>query len=689
MRNRKGKRPPPPGARAARAHTPVNLTRGRDVSSFNIIRPTNGFTMQEEARNTISHTSLSSHGGILRQRPVMFVSAGFVEPLKDFKSEPAREKTVEELADGDRGVSRGDSGSKAAVEPNLQAAITTEVTLKVEKLSFTNPSPGGMVSSDLKLDNRVQGTVSSELFFFDLNRDKNTNRVESPPINIPSPRSMSENSDSSEEIILFKGRSCNLPVKPDKTADCPGPHGKQPQAVGETELGTRMIETVAAQLYVNPDLSPKLGERSLKHHHDGVGVGTDPNDDDEDAILADYIANMAANSEDDFILHALNSQRELSGYHDVFGVESAHGDGLQLTGLSAKTDEGEEGETPDSGLSDVEAPGSESEQETDSELDDETLARLLDKQERMGISTAQLILFSDSYAITGSGSKDRPSRGPRNSRLSHTNASSFAEAFDDLDLTDWNQPNIRGQAKGRRRKQPPAFNVSDSEIETALKTAWERDRERKKNRKMEREELRAQGLLGKKVNPDDLRVKYQSGMSLDEIKHELVVFLLGPAETIQFPPMDKEARKTLHEIANKFKIKSQSTGKGDQRRPVLYRTKRTVRYADSRMEDAMRHVDDAALWVRRKYFHRIDGKGKSLPRPPGGGGRSGGSGKAATYRDGEIAGASVPELGQENKGRAMLEKMGWSKGMGLGTVDNKGILEPVVQVVKRSKAGLG
>ncbi|KAK3346220.1 hypothetical protein B0T25DRAFT_272352 [Lasiosphaeria hispida] len=645
MRNRKGKRPPPPGARAARAHTPVNLGRGRDVLSFNVMRPANGFTMQEEARNTISHLSISSNGGSLRQRPVIFVSAGFVEPLKDFKSEPPREETLEKPADGDRRVSSVDSGSNAAVGgPNLQATSTTE------------------------------GIVSSELFFFDLNGDKNTHRAEYSHAEIPSPRSISEDSDSSEEIILFKGRSGNPQVKTAQKADCPGSRGKQPEEIGEMECGTRMVEAVAAQLYVEP---------SPKHYHDGVGVDSDS--DDEDAILADYIANMTANSEDDLILHALNSQRELGGQRDAFSTGSAHEDGLRQVGRSTKNDKGEESGTTDSGLSEAEVPGPESEQETDSELDDETLARLLDKQERLGISTAELILFSDSYVKTGSGNKHKPARGPKNGLLSHANASSFAEAFDDLDLTDWNQP----KGKGRRRTQPPAFNVSDSEIETALKTAWERDRERKKNRKMEREELRAQGLLGKKVNPDDLRVKYQSGMSLDEIKHELVVFLLGPAETIQFPPMDKEARKTLHEIANKFKIKSQSTGKGDQRRPVLYRTKRTVRYADSRMEEAMRHVDDAALWVRRKYFHRIDGKGKSLPRAPGGGGRSGGGGGAATYRDGEIAGASVPELGQENKGRAMLEKMGWSKGMGLGTVDNKGILEPVVQVVKRSKAGLG
>lgn len=58
------------------------------------------------------------------------------------------------------------------------------------------------------------------------------------------------------------------------------------------------------------------------------------------------------------------------------------------------------------------------------------------------------------------------------------------------------------------------------------------------------------------------------------------------------------------------------------------------------------------------------------------------------YKDGDIVGASAPELGPENKGRALLEKMGWSKGMALGAHDNKGILHPISHTVKTNKAGL-
>lgn len=143
--------------------------------------------------------------------------------------------------------------------------------------------------------------------------------------------------------------------------------------------------------------------------------------------------------------------------------------------------------------------------------------------------------------------------------------------------------------------------------------------------------------------------------------------------------MDASARKIIHEIANKFKIKSKSAGSGDQRRPALYRTKNTMRYTEAQFEQAFARVG-------RRYFPRLDGTGKA-PKRAGGSGRV--NHAAMTYRDGEVVGASAPELGESNKGRNMLEKMGWSTGMGLGATDNKGILQPVVHVVKRSKAGLG
>lgn len=130
--------------------------------------------------------------------------------------------------------------------------------------------------------------------------------------------------------------------------------------------------------------------------------------------------------------------------------------------------------------------------------------------------------------------------------------------------------------------------------------------------------------------------------------------------------MDASARKIIHELANKFNIKSKSAGHGETRRPSLYRTKRTIRYSEPSFEQVFARAG-------RRYFPRLDQRGKA-PRGGGGGGGAGGgrSGRginhaAFTLKDGEVVGGGAPELDQANKGRAMLEKMGWSTGMALGS----------------------
>lgn len=147
--------------------------------------------------------------------------------------------------------------------------------------------------------------------------------------------------------------------------------------------------------------------------------------------------------------------------------------------------------------------------------------------------------------------------------------------------------------------------------------------------------------------------------------------------------MGKADRKFVHEIANAFKLKSKSAGLGNKRYPILYRTSRTTVYGD-------RAYEAAASKLSRRFLPRNDVGGRRTGAASKRGGRTGGGGSgAASYRDGDVVGASAPELGVENKGRAMLEKMGWSVGTALGALDNKGILQPVSHVVKTTKAGLG
>ena len=145
--------------------------------------------------------------------------------------------------------------------------------------------------------------------------------------------------------------------------------------------------------------------------------------------------------------------------------------------------------------------------------------------------------------------------------------------------------------------------------------------------------------------------------------------------------MDNHARKVIHELANRLKLKSKSSGSGSDRRPVLFRNASTLKYSEQAFEVAI-------VRIRRKYFPRTDHPGRGAEARSAA--RASNTAEAAArVRDGDVVGQGAPVLGAENKGRAMLEKMGWSMGMALGSMHNKGLLEPVTQVVKRTKAGLG
>ena len=147
--------------------------------------------------------------------------------------------------------------------------------------------------------------------------------------------------------------------------------------------------------------------------------------------------------------------------------------------------------------------------------------------------------------------------------------------------------------------------------------------------------------------------------------------------------MAHKDRKMIHEMGNLLRLKSKSSGNGKNRFPVLYKTGRTGNFDQGTFKKM------ESLLASRRFLPRMNGKG-SQKTVRAKSGRVGGAAVAGVaYMDGEIVGATAPEIGVENRGRAMLEKMGWSKGTALGALNNKGMLQPVTHVVKTTKAGLG
>lgn len=206
-------------------------------------------------------------------------------------------------------------------------------------------------------------------------------------------------------------------------------------------------------------------------------------------------------------------------------------------------------------------------------------------------------------------------------------------------------------------------------------------------------------MLGSKNGKPDLKQKYREGIPIYAVRDEIKQFLMSNSATyvpstrklrsvhvniirLTLPPMDKSNRKVVHELANAFKLRSKSEGSGKKRFPVLHKTQQTKPYLE-------RNFDAVEARITRRFLPRMDvgGSRASSIRKPGQGGSY--SSAAVSYRDGDVVGGSAPELGAENRGRAMLEKMGWSNGTALGALNNKGILQPVSHIVKTTKAGLG
>ncbi|KAF7943291.1 hypothetical protein EAE96_011220 [Botrytis aclada] len=743
-------------------------------------RPQTGFTLQEEARNTERHHAFWNSDQRLRDTKVSFVSAGEFNP-------PDLIKDSEEALAG--------------------------MSLESAEL------PAGSLTQDVKMANR-ETRVAAPFSSFMIDTDGG-NRVETglapPRLRSTSPA----RSDSSEEVILFHGRGqvrnedvrmehnsltsadpidARIKFLDDKLLE---QEKLLEEALDEKEASLESIppelaEALNKEMFLgamphkvanspSPDFDAILPKRQNKGRGQGrarrAGRVVDRIDDsdEEDAMIADYIANMdqeqtmadvdqtfnkrelggdddAAWEDDSSVKDAHDSdgrhgwgRTELQDLDDLSTSDEARGKvetilskrhrvgGVQYLVVWEHQDVDEARWVPldvlqDSGalplievfeaeeklVAEFESNGDEDSDDSDdiadgddddhddeqdlvqrriAKMNDEQIARLISKQEELGMGGDEILLFDDEVDDEDedmeastidlsnfilSGRRGRKERQRRQGEFPP--AAPLADAYDGFDVMDFDRPSLKKKPKGRKGKLI-LDDISDSELEASMRSAWDNDRVKKKERKQEREILRARGLLTGKHGKPDMKARYKEGMSIDDVKEEIKEFLKGNNTTLSLPAMDKADRKFVHEIANAFKLKSKSAGLGNKRYPILYRTSRTTVYGD-------RAYEAAASKLSRRFLPRNDVGGRRTGGAPKRGGRTGGGGfgggfGAASYRDGDVVGASAPELGVENKGRAMLEKMGWSAGTALGALDNKGILQPVSHVVKTTKAGLG
>ena len=366
-----------------------------------------------------------------------------------------------------------------------------------------------------------------------------------------------------------------------------------------------------------------------------------------------------------------------------------------------------EDEAIDDMLDDMDSENDENDQilRRTAKMTDEQIARAIAKQEELGLGGDEIMLFDGQEAdndtdadefldgkdfVPFSLSRHTSNRGrskrSKRQKVSFPSAEAFADALDQdpyggFDVMDFDRPSLKPKGKGRKSEFPFAFELSDEELADNLKSTWQKDRDKKVARKREKMEEKQALLLD----------AHERG-SPDAIKAEIRQFMVQEKDVLKLAPMDSDVRAGVHRLAKALKLHSRSEGKegkGAGRFPVLTKTPHTPFYSI----DTIWEIDN--LMEARKFFPKYMNShfGKSQRfKAPGSFGklrRDKGGISGASYMNGEVVGANAPELGNDNKGRAMLEKMGWTSGTGIGAVGNKGNLDAIQHVFKTTKAGLG
>ncbi|KEQ80992.1 hypothetical protein M438DRAFT_255540, partial [Aureobasidium pullulans EXF-150] len=448
----------------------------------------------------------------------------------------------------------------------------------------------------------------------------------------------------------------------------------------------------------------------------------------EDELLRDYIENIAAedmptrrglggddsgDDTDDFFDGLLNEEEKDPDDVDVTALEDEWEDESDSEEDEEDDEDDDDDDTGSEDSSELEERLAREEREQwedDADIrerraqamTDEELALLFMKQEELGIDGDDIMLYDDrfgdvdgaraglaNYSVkTPKGGKKK--KGGRKSD-NFPDATLMADvleqdAYGGFDVMDYDRPSLRKKNKGRKSGPlPEELGLSDSDLVEELQNQWANDRSKKASKKAEREELRQLGLLGKKNKfKPDMNQRYTEGITMGQVRIELQDFLEQEDFTTKaFPPMQKNDRKVLHEIANHFNLKSKSVGSGKNRAPVLIKTQRTVEWSEQ-------HFTRVSSLVSRSYLKNSSKKPKSTlagdvrrTRQMGGGG-----GGAAAYRNGDVVGHNASEIPATNFGRKLMEKMGWAAGMSLGKEGSGGLLVPVQATVKSGKAGL-
>lgn len=461
------------------------------------------FTLQDEARATAHRSSVWSSDSRLRHQPVTFVSTGATEPPKQL--EGILEESMHK-------ASLPHTVHDSTTDNTAPSIIRVDPVSQREHTCVDEANLRNTISRHDQTESEISPTQDGpapQLFFIDVTGDRNFHHTQIPAGALARSQSPA-GSDSSEEVILFRGRN-----KAAKTIE-------KSFNLGRIQTEIRVLEetvksTGDGSVYLDPRC---IRERATGSQQDARSIKRD----EDSELMADYVANLREHDEDGNLMPAdAFFRRDLGGFsNESDSSEEACQIPKALANPVALID-------ADSAL------GHEADSTTiDSDFEPAVGNKVpVDDLPPVAFETAASCFASLEQSHTDEASPHSAiiSQGDDEDDIFTAAADRFAKEADDFDFMNWDRPSLKPKKGKGAKGRVPLFDVSDSELEGKMQAAWKNDRLKKAERKKQRQALRAQGLLGKHANPDDLRVKYPNGMGLDEIADELRTFLLGSQTT--------------------------------------------------------------------------------------------------------------------------------------------------------------
>ena len=390
--------------------------------------------------------------------------------------------------------------------------------------------------------NRSQDTLtdSHDVFVLDGQGNSGRHKTGFPDPKAPSRSSSPTPSASSEDVIVFKGRRNVLPSSTSKkTYRRNGLSIEDPPSSAAVGDDLRVSAIASKDSLATAPISDNgIGHPGLFHKPTSrAGIPHQL----EEFLLADYIANIdpshatvpvANDSEGDTQMssrtqaHLRPKTSTQGGVHQSGGTEellpASAGDRAPIRWSEAddsaySTDSNSEDDEKDDLQWEIYNMIAEEDRlyQKTTKMTDARIARLLAKQEELGLGSDKVVLFDGADGFDSSSLVDlsedhkistkrntRKARGTRRSDLgSKGDRSNFVaeelysgsaphEPYYGFDPTDFERPSLRRKRKGRQEALD--FDLSDSDLAAQMAATWNSDRAKKKSRKEERQRQREQ-----------------------------------------------------------------------------------------------------------------------------------------------------------------------------------------------------